>query len=192
MSAEEWKTAVAFWGALTGTVGATLAILSVARDRSRIRVSVSEQTQAQTAAISDVLHKIRGDKSVFVEVVNVGRRVRYVYRAEIWVATADHLLVNEDADFIFANDSWSQPREAWQSWRLEEGQSVTFVFGIPDQYRVIRIDLPDSLARTRKKYARAISGRVRWRYGRWKGGSMWKEIRDIMLERKRTRHHDRD
>jgi hypothetical protein len=188
---DEWKTAIAVWGALTGTIGATIAILNAMRDRSRVRMAIDELSSEEAKKICTELAQIRSEKFVFAEVINVGRRVRYVYRPELWVAD-DHLLIPEAVDIIFADGVWSKPSQTWESWRLEEGQSVTFVFGEPEKYRIVRVDLPDSLARTRKAYYRPLTGRLRWHYGRWKGGRIWKPMRDLAVDRSRTRHHKKD
>jgi hypothetical protein len=192
VSTEDWKVAVAIWGALTGTIGLTIGIISLLRDRSRIRVFVSKFTASQIRDVDEMLRNVSSETFAFVEVINIGRRVRYVYRPELWRATHGHLLVHDEVDFVFTDNKWSTPRHAWENWRVEEGQSVTFVFGFAAKHSIVRIDLPDGLARTRRIYYKPIIGRFRWYYGRWKGGGAWKELRELFIERKRTRHHEED
>jgi hypothetical protein len=190
VTAEELKTLAAAWGAFTGTVALTLTIIALLRDRSRLRMVISEVEREEAIQIHNDLARLSYPSNTFVEVINVGRRVRYVYQPEIWRATEHGLLVPDHPDSVYWAGSWSRSMEAWQTWRLEEGQSVTFVFGNRAPDTVVRIDLPDSLAR-RKKYFRG-AGRLRWHYGRWLGGETWKFMRDTVIERKRTRHHDKD
>jgi hypothetical protein len=190
MTPEELKTVLAAWGALTGTIALTVGIIGLLRDRSRVRLVVSEVDRDDAEGIHSDLAKLSYPRYTFVEVVNIGRRVRYVYQAEIWRATDDDLLIHDDPDSVFFAGSWSRSLDAWQTWRLEEGQSVTFVFGNRSKDRVVRIDLPDSLARKKRYYS--PQGRFWWYYGRWKGRKEWKFMRDALLKRKRTRHHDRD
>ena len=186
-----WTSAVAVWGAITGTIGATVAILNAFRDRSRLRLSLDEVPAAEAAKIFAELSQANSSKFVFVEVVNVGRRVRYVYRPELWVSNND-LLIPEKVDFVFVNGGLSKPTDPWQTWRLEEGQSATFVFGEPAKYLIIGVDVPDTLARTRRRYAGQLTGRLRWFYGRWRGRKHWKHIRDLGIDLPRTRHHKDD
>ena len=191
LTPDDWKSLLAAYGALTGTVGATIAIVNALRDRSRLRVDLTRMVRREAATVYKKLDLFGSDQFFFVEVMNAGRRVRYIYRPELWVRSG-HFLIPEDVDFIFANGVWSKPGEPWESWRLDEGQSVTFVFGEPAARHAVRLDLPDSLARTHRRYYGRLSGRVRWLYGRWKGGHLWKHMRDLTFDRRRTRHHNDD
>jgi hypothetical protein len=188
MSSDDLKTLIAAWGAITGTIGVTIGSLAMLRDRSRLQIRLTLMPRREALEVSEQLGKRRNEQFVFAEVVNVGRRPRHVYRAELWVAACDNLLVHQDTDFVFTGDAWSQPGESWKSWRLEEGQSITFVFGVAEQYEYLRVDVPDSLAHNIKNYA-GYRGRLRWWYGRWRGRKGWKEMRDLMIEQKRTRHY---
>jgi hypothetical protein len=190
MTPEELKILVAMWGAVTGTVALTVSVIALVRDRSRLRMVVSELDREEACAVYEELSRLSCPSFCFIEIINVGRRIRYVYQPEVWRTTEHGLLVHDHPNYLFSSGVWAKSPEPWQTWRLEEGQSVTFVFGGRAKHRTVRIDLPDSLAR-KKRYFPGL-GRLRWHYGRWKGGDGWKTMRDTHIPRKRTRHHDDD
>jgi hypothetical protein len=190
MPSENLKTALAAWGALTGTVGITISVIALLRDRSRLRLDVSYLSREDAEKVHPELANLNCPSYVFAEIANVGRRVRYVYQPEIWRAKESGHLVYDGPDSVFFLGSWSRAMGLWQSWRLEEGQTVTYVFGDGSKDRVVRIDLADSLARKQRYYA--PRGRLRWYYGRWQNRKGWKFMRETFTERERTRHHDDD
>jgi len=192
MTADDLKTLIALWGALTGTVGIVMSLYGILRDRSRLTIRLAEYAHDDAVkVVSEQLNALGGQCVVFAEVVNAGRRVRHVYRAELWTA-ADNLLLHHDARMVFIDAKWRQCTEAWESWRLEEGQSVTFAFSIAERRATLRVDVPDSLAHNIKVYRRVLWSRMRWVRARLHGGKRWKELRSMAIERKRTRHHHDD
>ena len=185
---ETLKLILAAWGALTGTRGTTIGVLAWLRDRSRLSIRLSTITAKAAERIRPEFKRLDSEAVALVEAVNIGRRVRYVYRPELWV-TNDYLLSPVEPHWVFAGGEWSREMKPWQSWRLEEAQSVTFVFGLGKKRKIARAYIPDGLGR--KPYFTPFKDRWRWLYGK-KKGQQWKEVRDIFFERRPTRHNDDD
>src|SRR5688500_9987135 len=99
LTPETWKTWIAIWGAVTGTIGVTLGMVAYFRDRARIKLRFSELPEGEVRQIHPDFVRTGKQKYVFVEAVNAGRRVRYVYQPEIWVSGAEHLLLPHLPDF---------------------------------------------------------------------------------------------
>jgi hypothetical protein len=189
MTGDEWRTLAAVWGAVTGTISITLATVIFFRDRARLKLRLTTHTEEEARSIRRELVHTGGQRYVFLEVVNAGRRIRYIYQPELWVAEGNLMFIDE-VDTIFTDGTWRDPEHPWKPWRLEEGQSITFVFTFREKHRLIRADVPDSLAH-RYIYP-PISGRLHWLYCRSRQPENWRELRDALIERNRTRHHDRD
>lgn len=190
LNSENWTLVLAAWGALTGTVGSTVAFIAYYRDRSRIRFRLTEISEAQARTLHDRVVHTGKQRYFLAEAVNAGRRVRYVYRPDVWTSSNNHLLTPEAPTLVFQEGEWRLCGDPWEAWRLDEGQSITFVFSFSATDRVVRAYIPDTLAR--KVYFRPRLGRLRWWYAKRKGGDLWKYMRELTLARRQTRHHDTD
>ena len=188
------KDVLAIWGAITGTIGTTIGIFNYLRDRAHLNVHVSAVTGDELQDIDRGFLVGSTRRYLLVDVANAGRRPKPIYYPELWLLNELGLLSYDSPSWVFFEGQWSQINDKWRTFRLEEGGFATFVFGMDEKDRFVRVDVPDTLAK-RARYT-TPSGQIRWWQGKLRArlsvGKTWKQIRDALFSKDRPRFHSKD
>ena len=87
-------TAVAWYGAIVATLGLTVTVLNFFRDRSKIKVKVSQGLFVYKQGIG-------GERQIIIEAINRGRRTVTVTSVGLSLSDGNKLVITEHMNFRF-------------------------------------------------------------------------------------------